>query len=105
MITMNEIGEINQTITAQVNILAHNRTEVTATAPSELRSVHTTLALRCRYIDHISAASHRSITAFLVKMNLTFMKHSSSVTSHQGVMWQCNAIAVQYERTFKGTSY
>ena len=29
----------------------------------------------------LSAASHRSTTAFQVKMNLTFMRHSNAVTS------------------------
>ena len=47
MIPMNEIGEINRTITVHINILAHNRTEVMATALSELRSVHTTPQLCC----------------------------------------------------------
>ena len=34
---------------------------------------------RCRCIDYISAASHRGITAFQAKMNLTFMRHLMSV--------------------------
>ena len=41
----------------------------------KVRSYYTAIALRFRYIDYISAASHRTITAFQVKMHLTFMRH------------------------------
>ena len=37
----------------------------------KVRSYYTVIALRCRYIDYISDVSHRSITTFQVKMNLT----------------------------------
>ena len=54
----------------------------------------------------ISAASHRSITTFQVKMFFTFMWHRNAVTLHflcSRVQWeQRNAIVAQYsyERTF-----
>ena len=37
----------------------------------KVRSYYTAIVLRRRYIDYISVASHHSITAFQVKMNLT----------------------------------
>ena len=38
----------------------------------------------------LSAASHRSITAYQVKMNLTFMQHRNAVTSQFLCSWaQC----------------
>ena len=49
---------------------------------TKVRSKYTTIALRCRYIDYISTASHCSITTFQVKMNRT-----SCDTAH------CNNIA------------
>ena len=61
------------------------------------------IALRCRSIDYISTESDRSITAFQVEMNSTFLRHRSAVTSHEyavRLLRQRNAIAVWYERTF-----
>ena len=60
----------------------------------KVRSYYTAIALRCRYIDYISAARHRSITAFQVKLNLTFMRHRSAISSNVCVVRQRNAIAV-----------
>ena len=61
---------------------------------------YTAITLWCRYIDYISAASHRSIAAFQVKINLTFMWHRNAVSSHECAVRKRSAIAVYYERTF-----
>ena len=63
----------------------------------KVHSYHIAIALRCRY--DISAASHCSIIAFQVEINLTFMRHRNAVTSHECAVHQRNTIAVQYEQT------
>ena len=57
------------------------------------KDLHTAPQLRCG-TDISTTASHCSITAFQVKMNLTFMRHRNVVTSHECVERQRNAIAV-----------
>ena len=49
----------------------------------KVRSYYIPIVLRCRNIVYISAASHRSIVAFQVKTDLTFMRHRNAVTSHE----------------------
>ena len=52
--------------------------------------IHTLVVLRCWCIDYLLPQYHSSITAFEVKMNLTFMGHGKTA----GALWQCNAIVV-----------
>ena len=54
---------------------------------SFLRSFHTSPQLQCGYINYISAASPRNITAFQVKMNLT----SCDTRKCSNIAWVCNA--------------
>ena len=55
----------------------------------KVRSYYATklIALRCRYLDYISATSHRSITAFQVKINLT----SCDTAQYGNIAWVCSA--------------
>ena len=56
-------------------------------------SYYTAIVLRYQHINYISAAGHRSITAFQIEMNLTFMPHRNAVTSHEcecSKATQCN---------------
>ena len=47
----------------------------------KVRSYCIAIVLQCWYNNWLlSAASHRSITAYQVKMNLTFMRHCNAVT-------------------------
>ena len=63
------------------------------------RSYYTAIVLSCRYYDYISAASHHSITAFLVKIKLTFVQQHNAVISNEGAVQQRNTTAVWYEWT------
>ena len=69
-----------------------------------LRSIHTTLQLRCGTNISLSAASHRNITAFRVKMNLTFMRHRNAVT----LQFLCSRVqcgnTAQLRRSMNGPS-
>ena len=71
-----------------------------------LRSIHNTPQLRWDvdiYVNYISATSHRSIIAFLVKMNLTFMQHRTVVTSHECAV-QRNCAATPICSSHRGTA-
>ena len=60
------------------------------------------LTLRFVVVPIFSAASHPNITAFQVKMNLTFIQHRSVVTSQFPCSRvQRNAIEASYKRTFR----
>ena len=54
----------------------------------KVRSYYAIIALRYRYINYISVARYRSITAFQVKMILTFMRPRSAVTLNASAVQQ-----------------
>ena len=74
--------------------LHNSRPQVTFKVPS----YYTANALRWQYIDYICVASHRSITAFQVEVNSTFMRHRNAnrnaVALDECAVRQCNTIAV-----------
>ena len=69
-------------------------------------SYYTAIVLLCRYIDYTSAASHRSITTFQVKMHLKScdMAQCSNTACVCSAATQRNAIAVNYKRTLPNIS-
>ena len=53
----------------------------------KVRSYYTAIALQCQYIDYISAASHRNITALQVKMYLS----SCDTAQCSNIVWVFSA--------------
>ena len=85
-ITLFEVGPYRCLLIIEMNTAVHtsNPPYLLFYMLLKVHSYYNTIALWCWYIEYISATSHRSITTFQVKINLTYMRHCNNIA------WVCS---------------